>query len=48
MNSSRLFKDEDKLIYNLKSDFRSNYVDLWEEIKKLYENPLDELKKLLE
>ena len=48
VNSSRLFKDEDKLIYNLKSDFRSSYVDLWEEIKKLYENPLDELKKLLE
>lgn len=42
--SSRLFKDEEKLIYNLRSDFRSSYIDLWE--KACYEdkNPLAELK----
>jgi hypothetical protein len=47
VNSSRLFNDEEKFIYNLKSDFRSWYVDLWEKAKESYENPLDALKKLI-
>jgi len=47
VNSSRLFKDEEKYIYNLKSDFRSSYVDLWEKAKEVCVNPLDELKKLI-
>lgn len=48
VNSSRIFKDEDKFIYNLKSDFRSSYVDLWQKANESYENPLEELKKLIE
>ncbi|MDP3929877.1 MAG: DUF262 domain-containing protein [Bacteroidota bacterium] len=47
VNGSRLFKDEEKFIYNLKSDFRSWYFDLWEKAKESYENPLFELKKLI-
>lgn len=46
VNSSRLFKGEEKFIYNLKSDFRSSYVDLWEKTKESCKNPLVELKNL--
>ncbi|MGI9191694.1 MAG: DUF262 domain-containing protein [Chitinophagaceae bacterium] len=48
VNSSRLFKDEEKFIYNLKSDFRSKNVDLWEKVNESCKNPLVELKKLIE
>lgn len=44
VKSSRLFKDEDKVIYNFKQDFRGNGTDLWDKVIENNENPLEELK----
>lgn len=47
--SSRLFKDENQIIYNSKGTFHSdnNYTDLWEKALEKYDNPLQELKDRL-
>lgn len=45
---SRLLKDEDKLILNLKSDFRSSHVDLWVKATAINEMPLMIIKSKLE
>lgn len=48
VNSSRLFKDEDIVIYNFKQDFRGYGSDLWEKAKENNNNaPLEVLKKKL-
>jgi len=44
VTSSRLFADEDQIIYNIKQDFRGSGVDLWEIVTRKYDNPLEELK----
>lgn len=44
IENPRLFEDEDKRICNLKSDFRSDSMDLWVEVCKHFENPLAEIK----
>jgi len=43
---SRLFKDENKIIYNSKGTFKGDWgnTDLWAKAKKTFENPLDEVK----
>lgn len=47
VSSSRLFKDEDKVLYNFKQDFRGSGNDLWEKANENNNEPLKVLKKKL-
>ena len=49
VESSRLFKDENEIIYNSKGSFKgySGNTDLWSKVKEKYENPLSEIKKMI-
>ncbi|GHB36227.1 DUF262 domain-containing protein [Mongoliitalea lutea] len=44
---SRLFIDENQIIYNSKGNFKGDWgnLDLWEKVKEQVVNPLDELKR---
>ena len=50
VETSRLFKDENKIIYNSKGSFKgySGNTDLWSKAKENYANPLSELKSKIE